>query len=105
MNRKDFGRWGLELKPADFARALAALGVFQGSIERWPSSVSVESIKHTLTKAVVQSKGILCWRLRLVPPPELDKLKQANTSHLFAQAWDKFAKPRKGTMRFELHLD
>lgn len=48
MNRKDFGLWGLELAPPDFARALAALGVFQGSIESWPSTLSVEVIKKTL---------------------------------------------------------
>jgi len=63
MNRKDFGLWGLELDPSDFARALAALGVFQGSNERRPSSLSVETIKQSLTKAALQSNGLLRWQI------------------------------------------
>ena len=92
MNRKDFGLWGLELKPADFAKALAALGVFQSSIDYWPSSLSVDTIGQKLIKTAAKSKNILPWRLRVVPPIELGKLKQANTPHFFAQAWEKFAK-------------
>ena len=98
MNRKDFGLWGLELDPSDFARALAALGVFQGSIERRPSSLSVETIKKALTKAALQSKGLLRWQLRGVPPA-------AKSARLFAKAWSQFAKTHKDRLRFELHLD
>ncbi len=105
MNRKDFGLWGLELTPAEFARALAALGVFQGSIERWPYSLSVETIWKALSKVAVKSKGILHWRLDVVDPAELDKLKPANTATLFEKAWTKFAKARRATIRFELHLE
>lgn len=105
MNRKDFGLWGLELEPTDFARALAALGVFQGSIDRWPSRLSSDVILKTLKKTAAQSKGILPWQLDVVAPAKLDGLKPAKTAHLFAEAWNKFAKTHKGTMRFELQLD
>jgi len=105
MNRKDFGLWGLELAPPDFARALAALGVFQGSLEHWPSSLSVAAIKNALTKAARQRKGLLPWQLSVVPLAELDKPKLAESAQLFAVAWAKFAKSQKNRMRFELHLD
>ena len=98
MNRKDFGLWGLELDPSEFARALAALGVFQGSIERRPSSLSVETIKKALTKAALQSKGLLRWQLSSVPPA-------AKSARLFAEAWSQIAKTHKDRLRFELHLD
>lgn len=105
MDRKDFGLWGLELTPEDFAKALAALGVFQASIDQWPSSLSIELIKKTFQKPRVQSKGILPWRLNVVEPAKLDQLKPANTAHLFAEAWNRFAKSHRGPMVFELHLD
>ena len=105
MDRKDFGLWGLDLKPEDFARALAALGVFQASIDRWPSSLSVDLVRKTFQKARVQSKGILPWQLNVVAPAKLDQLKPANTAHLFAEAWNRFAKSHTGPMVFELHLD
>ena len=105
MKRNDFGLWGLELSPAEFAKALAALGVFQGTIERWPSSLNVETIQRALSKAAAESKGLLGWRLSVVPPGELGKPKTRGTARLFAQAWEMFIRPHKGTLRFELHLD
>lgn len=105
MNRKDFGLWGLELAPPDFARAFAALGVFQGSIEGWPSELSVEAIQKELTKAAHQSKGLLRWQLGVMPSAELGKPKLAESAHLFAEAWAKFAKTQTDRLRFELYLD
>src|ERR1041385_8544643 len=98
MDRRDFGLWGLDLKSDDFARALAAVGVFQASIDRWPSSLSVDHIRATLQKATAQSEGILPWRLNVVAPGELDQLEPANTALLFAEAWDRFTESdRKST--------
>ncbi|MDT4896062.1 MAG: hypothetical protein QOH25_1139 [Acidobacteriota bacterium] len=105
MKRNDFGLWGLELPPEGFAMALAALGVFQGTIESWPGSLNVETVQRALSKAAAESKGLLGWRLSVVPPGELGKLKTRRTAHLFAQAWEVFIKSHKGTLRFELHLD
>lgn len=105
MNRRDFGRWGLELTPPDFASAVAALGVFQSTIKRWPSSLTVETIRKSLTKAAARSKRLLGWRLSVVPPGELDRPKTRHTASLFAQAWKEFAKSHKDMLRFELDLE
>ena len=105
MDRRDFGLWGLDLKSDDFAKALAAVGVFQASIDRWPSSLSVDHLRATLQKATAQSEGILPWQLNVVAPGELDQLEPANTALLFADAWDRFTESHTGPMVFELHLD
>lgn len=104
MNRRDFGLWGRELASPDFAQALAALGVFQNTIEGWPPTIDVGTISRALSKEAARSRGLLGWRLSVLPPAELH-LKTPRTAQLFAQAWKKFAAPHKRIRRLELHLD
>jgi hypothetical protein len=100
MNRKDFGLWGIELAPAEFAKALAALGVFQASIKIWPS-LNLEIISRTISEAA--KSGLLPWRLSVVPPAKSDKV-QISSARIFAKAWVRLAKSL-GRARFELSLE
>jgi len=104
MQRTDFGLWGLELSQEDFAKALAALGVFESGIESWPSVPEVETIRRVLSQAATESKGLFSWAMGLMSPGDLDKLKPPVSARLFVDAWDKFRDSYTGDLRFELHL-
>ena len=100
---RDFGLWGLRRSPAEFTRALAALGAFQGAVERWPAKLDVETVSRVLSRAG-KSNGLLRWTLSLVPPAGLDKLKPRSTARLFAEAWEMLpvlAKVRCGRVQRE----
>jgi hypothetical protein len=103
MKRNDFGLWGLELSPEDFARALSALGVFEGSQQGLLTSVP--DIKRQLSPAAAQSEGLLRWCVSRELLEKLAKLKEAGAARAFAQAWEEFRKSYKEELRFELHLD
>src|ERR1044071_4489927 len=103
MKRNDFGLWGLELSPEEFARALAALGVFEGAQQGLLTSVP--DIKKQLSTAASKSEGLLRWRVSRELLEKLAKLKKPGAARAFAQAWEAFKKSYKKELRFELHLD
>ncbi len=103
MKRNDFGLWGLDLSPEEFARALAALGVFEGSGQGLPTSVDL--IQQQLLSAAVQSQGLLGWSLKRELLEKLVALKKPGAALAFAQAWEKFREFYPKDLRFELHLD
>ncbi len=103
MKRNDFGLWGLELSPEEFARALAALGVFEGSQQSLLTSAP--DIKRQLSTAAAQSEGLLRWCVSRELLEKLAKLKKPGAARAFAQAWEEFKKSYKKELRFELHLD
>lgn len=102
MKRNDFGLWGLELSPEEFARALAALGVFEGSGQGLPTSV--ETIWQQLLSAAAQSEGLLRWSLNPELIEKLAELKKPGSALAFAQAWEKFRGFYTKDLRFELYL-
>ncbi len=103
MKRNDFGLWGLELSPEAFARALAALGFFEGSGQDLPTSVDL--IQQQLLSAATQSEGPLRWSLKRELLEKLAALKKPGAALFFAQAWEKFRASYTTDLRFELHLD
>lgn len=103
MKRNDFGLWGLELSPEEFARALAALGVFEGSGQGLPTSV--DTIWQQLSTAAAQSEGLLRWSLKRELLEKLAALKKPGAALAFAQAWEKFRASYTKDLRFELYLD
>lgn len=103
MKRNDFGLWGLELSPEEFARAVAALGVFEGSGHVLPTSV--DAIRQQLSVTAANTEGPLRWNLKRELLEKLAALKKPGAALAFAQAWEKFRESYPIDLRFELHLD
>src|SRR6185295_9938835 len=59
MTRENFGSWGAELSPDDFARALAAIGAVDWWSSCWPPDLLSERLEDIL------ESGVLPWRPRM----------------------------------------
>jgi hypothetical protein len=102
MNRRDFGLWGIELSPGEFAQALAALGVL-GGLGFWPGTPSTDpELDRSLEQAFQEANRPLQWRMVWHPsfgPP-------GPSCRALADAWqrslERFGKPRLEVNRYPL---
>lgn len=107
MKRNDFGLWGLELSPPDFAMALAALGILESAGSTLPAAAAAiqKQLSATAAKSGDKSKGLLAWSISRASLEKLAKQKQPGAARAFAEAWAKFKSGYKKELRFELQLD
>jgi hypothetical protein len=103
MKRNDFGLWGLELSPQDFAMALAALGILESAGRALPTSAA--AIQKQLSAAAAKPNGLLAWSISRASLEKLAKQKKPGAARAFSQAWEKFRKSYQKELRFELQLD
>jgi hypothetical protein len=97
MNRTVFGPWGRDLNGDDFACALAALGVLQGSGSR-PSRGAPTAVQIAARLAAIhaRAKGALPWgKLRTLPPTYHD-------AQSLVAGWQVFRTQIKDDLRIEI---
>jgi hypothetical protein len=87
MRRRDFGSWGSELSSDDFARALAALGVVQARLGRWPDDDGVDGLASVLVPPPGET-GLdpVSWTLNQ-GPEALPALLHPTSAATLAAAW------------------
>jgi len=106
MDRRDFGLWGLDLAPEDFARALAALGVGWAHFITARGGHTVESVAAMLSTQATQAiaeEGALSWGgVGTFDPGGLADQERYPPARVLAAAWSKFIPPFAGQIRLEI---
>jgi hypothetical protein len=96
MSRTTFGAWGVGLQPGDFACAIAALGVLQGSSWHQAISGAPSDITARLIEIQDEAKGALPWE-EYIPPEQAPSRPEP-----FVEGWKAFQSRGAGAIRLQV---
>ena len=102
MDRRDFRTWGVELSAGDFAQALAAVGVLQAALSRWPLFDSTPDGIAEMLNAVSSApeRRAVQWGM-FETPSRLAQYVQPTPASVLADAWRRSGLPGRASLQLE----
>jgi hypothetical protein len=101
MSRSQFGTWGLELSPDDFACALAALGVWQARYRGYLVGGRQYKLAEFID-ALDSENGLTAWQLDYPPEMVVSRYMDPNSASQLCELWKQVLAGREHPIRLLL---